>query len=182
MSERVVWKAYYDFENEERWLNEMAANGWEMTGYSWCRYTFSEGLPGRYTYRIQLLEDAAASPKSREYLDFLADAGMEVVATYNRWIYIRKIADGQPFDLFSDRDSRIAHHKRVAALFGVFFAAQVPLVVVSIKNVITQIQENVFFGVPLSVAHIALVGVLGAVALRQYLSVRRLEKDALVHE
>ena len=182
MSERVVWRAYVDFEKEERWLNEMAAEGWEMTRYIWCRYVFSKGAPGRYVYRIQLLPDAVSAKTSGEYLDFLRDAGMEVVDTYQRWVYIRKVADGQPFDLFSDRESRIAHHKRVATLFGVIAAAQLPLLAVNAVNVTAHVRDNAYFSVPLFLVYVAFLGMIGAVALRQLAAVRRLEQEAVVHE
>lgn len=182
MSERIVRKAFFDFQKEERWLDEMAAEGWEMTRYTWCRYVFVKGEPGRYQYRIQLLPASVTAADSREYLRFLQEAGVEVVDTYQRWAFLRKEVDGTPFDLFSDRESRLAHHKRVATLFGALAAAQLPLVVVSAASVVSHIQDNAFFSLPLFIAQLALVGVLSAVAVRQFASVRRLERMAIVEE
>ncbi|MDD8053275.1 MAG: DUF2812 domain-containing protein, partial [Thermotogota bacterium] len=39
---RVIWRPYWNYEKEEKWLNEMAARGWLFTDYSWCRYVFQE--------------------------------------------------------------------------------------------------------------------------------------------
>ncbi len=182
MSERVVRKMYLDFEKEERWLNHMAAEGWELVRHTWCRYVFEKGVPGRYVYRIQLLPDPASAPESHEYLGFLEEAGVEVVDTYQRWVYVRKSADGQPFELFSDGQSRLAHHKRVAGVFAAIAAAQLPLMAANATNVATSIRERAYFPLPLFVVHVALVAVLVAVALRQLAAVRRLEQEAVVHE
>jgi hypothetical protein len=173
---------YMDFEREERWLNEMAAAGWNLTRYTWCRYVFAEGAPGTYQYRIQLLPDSVSATESRQYLGFLEDAGVEMVATYQRWVYLRKPADSEPFDLFSDRESRVAHHKRVATLFGVIVAAQLPLLAVNLVNVTAQVQDNAYFSLPIVLLYVVLLGMIGLVALRQLAAVRRLERDALVHE
>ena len=38
----IVYKPYWDYEKEERWLNDMAAKGLALSDYSWCRYAFEE--------------------------------------------------------------------------------------------------------------------------------------------
>lgn len=182
MSTRIVWKVYVDFEKEERWLNEIADEGWDLTRYTWCRYVFAKGAPGRYTYRIQLLPSAPSARESREYLGFLEDTGVEIVDLYQRWVYVRKEGDGQPFDLFSDRESRVAHHRRVAALFGTIGAAQLPLLAINAGNVTTHLRDGSVFGVPLFAAYLVLLGSIAAVTVRQIATARRLEREALVHE
>jgi hypothetical protein len=42
----------WDFEKEERWLNEMAMNGWALCYVGLCRYTFEKCEPGEYTIRL----------------------------------------------------------------------------------------------------------------------------------
>lgn len=37
---KVIYKAYYDYEKEEKWLKEMSAKGLALINYSWLRYTF----------------------------------------------------------------------------------------------------------------------------------------------
>lgn len=182
MSERVVWKPYMDFEKEESWLNEMAAEGWEMTRYTWCRYVFTKGTPGSYLYRIQLLPKATSAEESRDYLRFLEEAGVEVVDTYQRWVYVRKEADGRPFDLFSDCESRMAHYKRAATLFGIVAAAQLPLFAVYASRAIAHPREVAYISVSLLVAYMVLLGLGARVALRQLAAARRLEREAIIHE
>lgn len=113
----VIYKTYWNWENEERWLNELAAKGLSLTDYSWCRYVFEDTNPGEYVYRIDLLDHLPTHPQSRKYLQFLEETGIEHVASYLRWVYFRKKADSGPFQLYSDIPSLIARNKRLRALY-----------------------------------------------------------------
>jgi hypothetical protein len=70
VSTTTIHKLYWDFEKEERWLNEMAAKGLDLVGYSWGTYRFEHGTPGEWTYRIELLPETPAKSASLEYLSF----------------------------------------------------------------------------------------------------------------
>ena len=109
----IVRKAYWDFEKEEQWLNEMSAKGMAFTDYSWCRYVFTDTPDNQYIYRIELLENLPTHAESIAYLRFLEENGVECVATYMRWVYLRKPASEGPFDIYTDIDSKIKHYQRV---------------------------------------------------------------------
>lgn len=113
---RIVRKAYWNYEKEEKWLNEMAAKGLALTDYSWCRYVFSDCMPGEYTYRIELLKNSTKHPESQRYINFMEENGVEHVASYMRWIYFRRKASEGAFDIYSDIDSKITHYKRIGIL------------------------------------------------------------------
>lgn len=113
---KKMFKFYSNYEKEEAWLNEMASKGWHCVDYVFGRYTFEKGEPGEYIYRLQLLEYYTNHAESVEYLEFLEDAGIEVIASHVRWVYLRKKAADGPFELFSDRKSRIAHYKRIISM------------------------------------------------------------------
>ena len=113
----VIHKAMFDYEKEERWLNEMSAKGLAMTDYSWCRYVFSETPANQYLYRIELLEQMPTHPESQAYLRFLEENGVEHVASYLRWVYLRKPASEGAFDLYTDIDSKIKHYQRIHLLW-----------------------------------------------------------------
>ncbi|MBE6037585.1 MAG: DUF2812 domain-containing protein [Anaerofustis stercorihominis] len=103
----------WDYDKEEKWLNEEAKNGWRLTKYFFLKYEFESCEPGEYEYKIQLLDENANNPKNRQYFSFLEDMGINIVATWFRWIYLEKRADGEPFEIFSDRNSRLKHMKSV---------------------------------------------------------------------
>jgi hypothetical protein len=125
MRGEVVHRLYWDFEKEERWLNEMAAKGWQLGRYSLGTYHFEPGEAGHWIYRIELLSSAPRSPAGREYLAFLRDTGVETVSTYLNWAYLRRLAASGSFDLFSDLESRITHYRRILRLFTAVLAALV---------------------------------------------------------
>lgn len=114
----IIWKAYWNYENEEKWLNEMSAKGMSLSDYSWCRYVFEDTQPSQYTYRIELLKNRPSHPDSRSYIYFLEENGIEHVTSYMRWIYVRKNTSEGPFDLYTDTDSIIQHYRRIYTLWN----------------------------------------------------------------
>jgi hypothetical protein len=147
----IVHKAYWDFEKEERWLNEMSARGMAFTDYSWCRYVFTDAPNSQYIYRIELLENPQTHPESIAYLRFLEENGIECVATYLRWVYLRKPASEGPFDLYTDLDSRIKHYQRINRFWNFFmileFGAAFANLSVGIVNLSIETQaESIRFG------------------------------------
>ena len=110
MTERKTvykWFWVWDFEKEERWLNEMALSGWALVGVGWCRYTFERCAPGAYTIRLEMRAPDEA------YIAFMQEAGAEYLGRVFQWIYFRRRAEDGAFDQFSDIDSRIAHLERI---------------------------------------------------------------------
>ena len=120
----IIRKAYWNYEKEEKWLNEMSAKGLALTDYSWCRYVFSDSQPGEYVYRIELLENIASHPVSQKYLRFMEESGVEYVASYMRWVYFRKKASDGVFDIYSDTDSKIKHYRRINRFWVIIAVSQ----------------------------------------------------------
>jgi len=114
---KVIWKYFMNYEKEEVWLNEMSAKGFAFTDFFLCRYLFEESKPGEYIYRIELLENSPTHQKSRQYIKFMSENGVEHISSWISWVYFRKKAEHGPFDIYSDIDSRIAHYKRIGMLF-----------------------------------------------------------------
>ena len=63
---KTVFKLFFvwDFEKEERWLNEMAQEGWVLDNTGFSFYTFVRCEPGEYIIRLEM------NPSS----DYRADA------------------------------------------------------------------------------------------------------------
>lgn len=119
MMKKKIYKLYWawQFDKEEKWLNQCSAKGLHLCDVGFCRYTFEQGEPGAYSFKLELLENWPTHPESEAYIHFLEDTGVEMVGSIMRWVYFRKkTVDGQ-FDLFSDLDSRIKHLNRILFLF-----------------------------------------------------------------
>jgi len=179
MKDTVVHRLYWDFEKEERWLNGMAASGRHLVRYTLGSYHFEVGEPGAWIYRIELLPSSPGSAKGREYLTFLRDTGIEIVGTHLSWAYLRRPAAGGPFELFSDLDSRIAHYRRVLALFGGLLAA---LVAAACGLIVTAGDSGGFVLVIPLVLVVAAGAVLAVQAVRLARRVRSLTARRQVYE
>ena len=115
---KVIRKCFlaWQFDQEEKWLNEMASKGLGLVAIGFCRYEFEQCTPGEYQYRIELLGHKPTHPESVQYIKFVEDTGAEQIGSYMRWVYFRKKTDNGSFDLFSDNASRIRHLGRIIAL------------------------------------------------------------------
>ncbi len=172
MNTKTVWKMYFDFEKEERWLNAMAAEGWALVRYGWRRYTFAQSAPGEWTYRLELLPKAAGAAESREYLDSMREHGVETVATSASWVYFRKRTGEGPFELFDNAEARIAHHKRVGTMYGTVAAALLPMTVSSLNQI-----GHVSWLAPALALELALIVGVALASASQWRVVRRLQQS-----
>lgn len=108
---KVIKKVFmaWEYEKEEKWLNEMAAKGLALVDYSIFRYSFEPCEPGEYSFKIQLLEHNPNHPESEQYIRFMEETGAEQVASYLNWVYFRKKTSEGPFEIFSDIESKMSH-------------------------------------------------------------------------
>ena len=128
---KIVKKAYWNPEKEQTWLNEMAAKGLALSDYSCWRYVFEETKPGEFIYRIDLLEQDPRHLESEVFLKFLEDSGVQVVATYFKWVYLRKKAADGPFEVYSDIESRIRLYRRILRFWISLIALETVAVLVN---------------------------------------------------
>lgn len=127
-------------EKEEEWLNFMSSQGKAMKRYIFpCFYKFEDCEPNEYTYRIQMLDDVPYSSKSREYIEFLKDADIEMVDSYLKWVYFKKKTKDGPFNLFSDLGSKIKHYKRI---FKFLFPVMILEIVAACINVNSYLLDG----------------------------------------
>lgn len=143
---KVIWKAYYNYEKEEKWLNEMSAMGWALVQYTWCRYVFEQAEENEYIYRLELLDELASHPKSQHYIEFLEDNGVEYVSAYLKWIYVRKKASDGSFDIYTDIDSKIEHSKKVYKFWLTFMFIELTI---GLSNIVIGFS-NYQFNRPIS--------------------------------
>ncbi|MCU0639649.1 MAG: DUF2812 domain-containing protein [Candidatus Krumholzibacteria bacterium] len=112
---RFRWFWAWDDEKEEKWLTEMANNGWHLIKVQFPgRYTFGQGEPRNIFYRLDFFTDRK---KREDYLQIFADAGWEHVAQYGSWQYFRKEgAPGEEPEIFTDNESKVKKYGRIIAI------------------------------------------------------------------
>ena len=112
---KVIHKWYWiwNFDKEEKWLNELAAKGLALISVGFCRYEFEDCVPGEYKICLEFLGDRFRKVENEKYIGFLEETGAEHVGTFAGWAYFRKRATEENFKLFSDNTSRIKHLTRI---------------------------------------------------------------------
>ena len=136
MTERMTkyrWFWVWDFEKEERWLNEMAANGWTLVEVGYCRYTFEKTDDNEYTVRLEM------HPFDEDYISFMEQTGAEYIGRVLQWIYFRKKSELGRFDIFSDLDSRISHLSKIHKMILMFGLANL---IIGIANLLSSRSIN----------------------------------------
>jgi len=108
---KLFWA--WEFEEEEQWLNEMAAKGLSLVSVGFCRYEFEDCETGKYEYKLELLENTPNHPESRKYIESLESKGICHVGSYLCWIYLRKEKSEGSFDVIFNNKAKIAHLTRV---------------------------------------------------------------------
>lgn len=114
------WFWMWDFDKEEKWLNEMAAKGLALTSVGYCRYEFEDCVPGEYKICFEFLGNRFSGVEKAKYIEFLEETGAEHVGTFSNWIYFRKKTSEESFQLFSDYSSRIQYLTRIIRFIAMF--------------------------------------------------------------
>jgi len=175
-----IWKAFWDYQKEERWINELSAKGLAMTKYTWMHYTFEDSTPGEYIYRIELLDNDPKQKDSVAYLDFLKQSGVEHISSYMRWVYLRKKAADGPFEVYTDIDSRLAYLKRVSRYWLALGIAFIVLALSQVAFIINGISSGSHIWI-VNVIAFVIAGVAAAIFI--FMSARyRSQATKLKHE
>lgn len=121
---KVIRKLFWawDFDKEEKWLNEMAAQGLALCAVGFCRYEFEQTHPGEYAVCLQMLENKPQHAESEKYIEFVEETGAEHVGSYVKWVYFRKKKADGPFELLSDNASKIKHLTNIIRLLAAILA------------------------------------------------------------
>ena len=174
---KLFW--IWDFDKEEKWINDMSAKGMQLCGVGYCKYVFEEGMPDEYVYRMEMLDRMPGKAESRQYIKFIEDTGAECIGSLLRWVYFRKKSGEGGFDLFSDIASRIKHLNRILWLIGILFA-------INLFNATNQfffwLREGWGPYLALLIVCLALEILLGYGFVHIYLKKLRLKRDRLLHE
>ncbi|MBO4236075.1 MAG: DUF2812 domain-containing protein [Firmicutes bacterium] len=110
MAERKTirkWFWVWDFDKEEQWFNEMAAEGWALVGVGFCKYIFERCEPNEYIVRLEM-----RTPQD-DYISFVESTGAEYIGRFAEWLFFRRRSELGAFELHSDIDSQIEHLGRI---------------------------------------------------------------------
>lgn len=176
---KYKWFWAWDFDKEEEWLNELSEKGLQLTDVKAIRYKFEEGKPNEYTYRIEMLDEFPSNKKSRDYIRFLEETGVEMIGCYLRWIYLRKKKSDGDFDLFSDLDSRINHLTKILYLLAILMPLELFCV---IDLWCTHTSVNGAFGLVVTLLNSILAVLIIMGVIKIYKHRKKLKEERCLHE
>ena len=172
MKRRTIrkWFWVWEFDEEEKWLNEMAKRGWALDSVGFAKYTFIQSEPGEYAVRLEMLANVPSADESQDYINFVEETGAEYIGSFIKWVYFRKkTADGE-FDLFSDLDSRARHMDRMTKNLSVVATA---ILLTGIMNLHRR---------GLGIINIACAGLIGYACMKINKKKEALHKERSLHE
>ena len=103
------WFWAWEFDKEEQWLNDMAAQGKVLVSVRYLTYEFEDCAPGEYIVRLEMLANMSNTEESKAYTSFVEETGAEYLGHVMKWVYFRKKTADGPFELHGDNATRIKH-------------------------------------------------------------------------
>ena len=149
----IKLKFYWDKDAETKWLNEMADEGWAMTGFFAGFYKFEQTEKGKWRYQIDFGEKFGSVTEN--YREFMNEAEIEIVQSWGYWIILRQLASKGEFQLYTDVESSIEHYTKILKMF----------------KVVTIVELICFFIEVMAAAGGATIGWVGACVIAAFILV-----------
>jgi hypothetical protein len=149
----LKFKLYWDKDAETKWLNEMADEGWAMSGFFAGFYKFEQAENGKWRYQIDFGEKFGSV--TEDYREFMNEAEIEIIQNWGYWIILRKLASKGEFQLYTDVESSIEHYTKILKMF----------------KVVTIIELICFFIEVMAAANGAAIGWVGACVIAAFILV-----------
>lgn len=128
------YKFFLDFEKEEKWLNQMAKQGYDLTGKS-LGYRFHKATPKDTVIRI----DYRTFKRKEDFEDYrmlFRDSGWEHVAgtKSSGTQYFRKVEGDDEEDIFSDIPSRAVRYKKLSHMSLTLAITYLPILIALVNT------------------------------------------------
>ncbi len=102
-----------EYEQEEKWLREMANKGWMLKKVLLFGYQFEKAEPQDIVFKLDF-QSTKVDPDD-EYMRMLEDYGWTYLASKNNYRYLYKVASGDDDqnEIYTDNASKLAMLKRI---------------------------------------------------------------------
>ena len=141
--QKFKWFWAWQDEKEEAWLAEMAQQGFHLENIALPgQYTFRQGEPGNYVYRLDF--QTLRSKDKDSYLQLFEDAGWEHIGDMGGWVYFRHIVNGTEIpEIYSDLESKMGKYQRLVAYLVIFL----PIMIILLPRVSDSLDYGPFMGI-----------------------------------
>jgi len=125
------FKFFINFQKEEKWLEQMATQGWRLKK-QWFGYVFESATPEQVNIKIDY-RHFKNQHDFLEYRSLFADGGWQHISgTKNSGNqYFKQICDCNGEDIFSDDTSRAGRYKRLSNMMLAMLFVWLPFVIIS---------------------------------------------------
>lgn len=168
-----VFKLFWAWQDNEenKWLEKMAEEGWELLKYNLMVYTFEKTEPKKYIYRTDFKSNQKRD--LQEYLTLFKDAGWEHVTEYAGWHYFRtEPGKAKILDIYSDKGSKIEMFKRLLFFLLMPFMG---IILIAFSIVFNSNFSHIKFMFVLKVVYVIFIFLLGYSVLNILYKIRRLK-------
>lgn len=143
----------FDYDKEEKWLNEMNKKGWKLRKGGLC-FVFDKCEPEDVVYKLDFQKNDI---DKNGYLKMYEDYGWEYVYSFNNYMYFRKNADNisdsedsNELDIFSDNESKLDMMKKIIKwkllpILCIFLALVIPNFIKGIDAALNDSFGNSLF-------------------------------------
>lgn len=169
-----VKKIFMDINMEEQWLNEQGDKGLLLIGYHNGVYEFEDVSPAKYQYKIDIPN--YTGQKKKDYLHFLEQAGISVVAQYAGRVYLRKNTADGPLDLYTEKKELT---KQIKKRYSHFFSIGISQFILGIFLLIQTLSHVQQKGVPFWITVVVDTGLILSGIIFFMLGIRKHKKYAL---
>lgn len=168
-----VYKLFWAWQDdqENKWLEGMAEEGWKLVKYNLLVYTFEKMEPKKYIYKTDFKSNQ--NRDLQEYLTLFEDAGWEHVTEYKGWHYFRtEAAKAKTPDIYSDTDSKIEMFRR---LLYFLLMPLIAILLIAFTIVFNSSFSHIKFMIILRVIYVMLIFLLGFGVLNILFKMKRLK-------
>lgn len=137
------YKFFTNLDKEEKWLNDMASQGYRFKKKTIFGYEFELGNIENEIIKM----DYRTFKKREDFEDYCAlfeDSNWEHIAGTkgSGYQYFRKVGEQGSAEIFSDVNSKAGRYKRLSDMWGMLACSLIPILVALIKT--GSINPNVF--------------------------------------
>lgn len=177
---KQVFKVIFAWEDEkeEKWLEQMATEGWHLQGVAPFLYSFVQGAPEKLIYRLDY--KMTLDKDYAEYQAIFKDSGWELVTVMGNWHYYRiNPSNGRIPEIYNTNRAKAQKYRRL--LLGLIPFLPIYLVVFnpafSLLNHRTGEEISLFFEIVQLLMFFLILFFIYAI-VRIILKIRKLESQS----
>ena len=113
-NKKTIIKAIFAWEDEkeEKWLEQMAADGWKLTSVAPYVYHFERSQPEKVVFRLDYKN--SIDKDYSEYLALFEDAGWELHTTFMGWHYFKINPENQDApEIYNSAKAKAQKYRRL---------------------------------------------------------------------